>query len=211
MREACAQLQQWRRTYPAMRDFHLSVNLSMRQIEDGRFLNIVRSILAETELPPTCLQLEVTESMLANNTERTIETLTRLRALGVRVAIDDFGTGYSSLSYLTRFPVDTVKIDQGFVRAIDERTENAAIIQAIVSLAQTFDLEVVAEGIETLKDQQRLASLGCTVGQGYLFSHPLSAADVPRWLLKHLRDDQMTMPAGRERAAREVATATVLV
>jgi EAL domain-containing protein (putative c-di-GMP-specific phosphodiesterase class I) len=186
LREACRQLAYWHRAIPATRELRISVNLSVRQIEDARFLDIVRDTLAATGLPPSSLQLEVTESMLANDTERTIDTLTRLRALGIRVAIDDFGTGYSSLSYLTRFPVDTVKIDQGFVRAINERTDNAAIIQAIVGLAQTFDLEVVAEGIETLEDQGRLTALGCTVGQGYLFSRPLDAASVRYWLAERL-------------------------
>ena len=199
LREACTQFQQWRTHIPAMRDLLVGVNLSVRQIEDGRFLDIVQDILAETQLPPSSLQLEVTESMLANNTERTIETLTRVRALGIRVAIDDFGTGYSSLSYLTHFPVDTVKIDQGFVRAITERADNAAIIQAIVSLAQTFGLEVVAEGVETLEDQERLTSLGCIVGQGYLFSRPLAAANVPQWLSARLqasrKPDSLAMAA----------------
>ncbi|HEX7102057.1 MAG TPA: EAL domain-containing protein [Nitrolancea sp.] len=189
LHEACRQLVQWQRANPATSEMQISVNLSVRQIEDARFLDIVRNTLAETGLPASSLQLEVTESMLANDTERTIDTLTRLRALGIQVAIDDFGTGYSSLSYLTRFPVDTVKIDQGFVRAINERTDNAAIIQAIVGLAQTFSLEVVAEGIETPEDQERLSALGCTVGQGYLFSHPLSAASVPHWLAERLGDD----------------------
>jgi diguanylate cyclase (GGDEF)-like protein/PAS domain S-box-containing protein len=188
LREACRQLVQWHHANPATRDLRISVNLSMRQIEDARFLDIVRDTLAETGLPASSLQLEVTESMLANDTERTIRTLTHLRALGIQVAIDDFGTGYSSLSYLTRFPVDTVKIDQGFVRSINERTDNAAIIQAIVGLAKTFGLEVVAEGIETEEDQKRLSDLGCTVGQGYLFSHPLAADRVPHWLAERLGD-----------------------
>lgn len=191
LRESCRQLVQWHRANPATSDLQVSVNLSVRQIEDARFLDVVRDALAETGLPASSLQLEVTESMLADDTERTIDTLTRLRALGIQVAIDDFGTGYSSLSYLTRFPVDTVKIDQGFVRAINERTDNAAIIQAIVGLAQTFSLEVVAEGIETFEDQKRLSDLGCTVGQGYLFSHPLAAASVSHWLTERLGDESL--------------------
>lgn len=189
LREACRQLKEWQRAIPATRELRIGVNLSMCQIEDARFLDFVRETLDTTGLPASSLQLEVTESMLAHDTTRTIATLSSLRELGIQVAIDDFGTGYSSLSYLTHFPVDTVKIDQGFVRAINERTDNAAIIQAIVSLAQTFSLEVVAEGIETLEDQKRLSDLGCTVGQGYLFSHPLAAADVSQWLADRLGDE----------------------
>jgi diguanylate cyclase (GGDEF)-like protein/PAS domain S-box-containing protein len=210
LREACRQLKEWQSINPAMRELRIGVNLSMRQIEDARFLDLVRDTLAETGLPASNLQLEVTESMLAHDTARTIETLTRLRALGIQVAIDDFGTGYSSLSYLTHFPVDTVKIDQGFVQALNNRTDNAAIIQAIVSLAQTFSLEVVAEGIETIEDQARLAALGCTVGQGYLFSHPLAAASVPQWLADRLGNDPQAEPSSRERSPRGAPTAPIL-
>jgi diguanylate cyclase (GGDEF)-like protein/PAS domain S-box-containing protein len=210
LREACRQLEKWRRINPAARELLIGVNLSMRQIEDTRFVNVVRDTLIKTGLPPACLQLEVTESMLANDTERTIATLTRLRALGLQVAIDDFGTGYSSLSYLTSFPVDTVKIDKGFVRSLNDRSENAAIIQAIVGLAETFHLEVVADGIETIEDQERLAALGCTVGQGYLFSHPLEASSVPHWLAERLYDTRQPEPSSHDRSRRGVATSPIL-
>jgi diguanylate cyclase (GGDEF)-like protein/PAS domain S-box-containing protein len=211
LQEACRQLKKWHTADPATRDLLIGVNLSVRQIEDARFLDIVRDALIKTSLPPSCLQFEVTESMLANDTARTIGTLTRLRALGIQVAIDDFGTGYSSLSYLTSFPVDTVKIDRGFVRSLNERTDNAAIIQAIVGLAKTFNLEVVAEGIETIEDQERLAALGCTIGQGYLFSHPLDAASASHWLAENLHDESLAKTCNAGRARPGMATSPALV
>ncbi len=188
LRTACRQFSQWRTEFPATQSLLLSVNLSARQLMDPGLATLVSSVLLETQLPPECLQLEITESLLMDNTARTIETLARLREIGVQVAIDDFGTGYSSLSYLSRFPVNAVKIDKGFVQALASHADNAAIIEAVVGLARTLSLEVVAEGIETAEDRERLATLGCDIGQGFLFAHPLDASCVPGWVYEHMNE-----------------------
>jgi EAL domain-containing protein (putative c-di-GMP-specific phosphodiesterase class I) len=135
---------------------------------------MVASVLAETELPPQSLALEITETVLMSDTEKAVETLNQLKALGVGLKIDDFGTGYSSLNYLHRFPFDTVKIDRSFVANIHS-DEGAAIVRAIVNLAQNLGMSVVAEGVETSRQMRILTKLGCEDGQGYYFSRPVPA------------------------------------
>jgi EAL domain-containing protein (putative c-di-GMP-specific phosphodiesterase class I) len=151
----------------------VSVNLSARQFQEHDLVESVRSILEETGLPASTLTLEITESSLMQRTAGTIGRLAELRSLGIDLAIDDFGTGYSSLSYLERFPVDILKIDRSFIAGVTAAGERPAIARAIVDLGRTLGLKVVAEGIEQPDQAEWLISLGCPLGQGYLFSRPM--------------------------------------
>jgi diguanylate cyclase (GGDEF)-like protein len=173
LRQACRQAFQWQRE--GLEPIRVSVNLSVHQLRQGKLVNLVRDVLDETGLAPRYLELELTESQLLESVEHIITTFKQLRELGVKLAIDDFGTGYSSLSYLKRFPVDYVKIDQSFIRGLNECAEDAAITRAIIELGHSLGLKVVAEGVE---DPQQLAFLkvhACDEVQGYLISRPLDA------------------------------------
>jgi diguanylate cyclase (GGDEF)-like protein len=173
--EACRQARDWQIRL-GRTDLRISVNLSARQFSEHDIVATIRSILAETGMPPGTLMLEITESSLMRRTTSTIARLDALRALGCHLAIDDFGTGYSSLSYLEKFPIDILKIDRSFVS--DGRTGGSAIARAILDLGRTLNLEVIAEGIE-LTDQARwLTDMGCRYGQGYLYARPMGAAAV---------------------------------
>jgi EAL domain-containing protein (putative c-di-GMP-specific phosphodiesterase class I) len=151
------------------------VNVSFKQLTGAGFVEDVKRILAQTELRPGTLRLEMTESTVMTNAEETIDTLRRLKELNVGLEIDDFGTGYSSLSCLNRLPFDTVKIDCSFVRELGRDEESAEIVRAILELARSMSLNVVAEGVETLDQLNQLNALGCTQAQGYYFSRPVGA------------------------------------
>jgi len=153
----------------------VSVNLSARQFMQAELVEDVAAILSETGLNASALELEIIESAPMDQSEAGIRTLRRLRALGVRLVLDDFGTGYSSLSYLKHLPLDTIKIDRSFVAAIEEIADRS-IVEAVVALAHGLGIGVVAEGIETERQAERLGELGCDLGQGYLFSRPVPAA-----------------------------------
>jgi diguanylate cyclase (GGDEF)-like protein len=172
LRESCRQTREWqlRLELPTL---EVSVNLSARQFQEHDLVESVRSVLEETGLPAASLTLEITESGLMQRTAGTIGRLAELRSLGIHLAIDDFGTGYSSLSYLERFPVDILKIDRSFIAGISVSGERPAIARAIVDLGRTLGLTVVAEGIEQPDQAEWLVSLGCPLGQGYLFSRPM--------------------------------------
>lgn len=172
LRQACLQGCEWLRQG---REIRVSVNLSVYQLRQGKVFSLVRQVLEETGLAPHLLELELTESQLLDNVEHIIATFEQLHALGVKLAIDDFGTGYSSLSYLKRFPVDYVKIDQAFIRGLPEGNQDAAIIRAIVGMAKSLGLEVVAEGVETPAQLAFLREQGCDEAQGYLISRPVDA------------------------------------
>jgi EAL domain-containing protein (putative c-di-GMP-specific phosphodiesterase class I) len=174
LREACRQTREWQDRL-GLPDLQVSVNLSARQFQEQDLVETVQTALDETELAPSSLVLEITESGLMQRTTGTIGRLTELRALGIHLAIDDFGTGYSSLSYLERFPVDSLKIDRSFIAQLLPSGERPAIARAIVELGRTLDLRVVAEGIEEPDQADWLMSLGCVYGQGYLYSRPLGA------------------------------------
>ena len=155
----------------------MAINISGRQLEDPDLVADVAAALAESGVAPNRVMLEVTETALMRDTARTLEVLHALKALGVRLAIDDFGTGYSSLSYLQRFPVDVLKIDKSFVDHVARGGADAALARTVVALGHTLGLTTVAEGIETAAQHATLSALGCTLGQGYLFARPLSAAE----------------------------------
>ncbi|MEO4046744.1 EAL domain-containing protein [Pseudomonas sp. CAU 1711] len=173
--EACRQAMLWQAA--GLPRLVLSVNLSAVQFRRGDLQSLVAAALDRYGLPPSYLELELTESILLQDSPAFIEQLRRLKALGVRLAIDDFGTGYSNLSYLQRFQVDKLKIDQSFVRRLNDNPQDQAIVTAIVQMAHSLGLQTVAEGIEDEAIHRRLAELGCELGQGFLFARPLTAAD----------------------------------
>jgi diguanylate cyclase (GGDEF)-like protein/PAS domain S-box-containing protein len=173
--QACQQLAVWRRAgYERLR---MAVNVSTLQFERQDWMQTISQALERNGLPPTALEVELTESVVMKNCERAAERLAQLRALGISSAIDDFGTGYSSLKYLQNLPIDTLKIDQSFVRNLDPLSDgqsgNGAIVRAIVTLAQQLGLQVVAEGVETDAEFELLRRLGCDLVQGYLFAKPM--------------------------------------
>lgn len=181
LRQACWQACEWQRQ--GMAPIRVSVNLSVHQLRQGKLVSLVRQVLEETGLAPQWLELELTESQLLDSVEHIIATFQQLRDLGVKLAIDDFGTGYSSLSYLRRFPVDYVKIDRAFISGLGDGTEDAAIIQAIISMAHSLGLKVVAEGVENQSQLEFLRSHGCDEVQGYLISRPIEATAMAGILL----------------------------
>jgi EAL domain-containing protein (putative c-di-GMP-specific phosphodiesterase class I) len=170
LRIACRTAAAW-----AIKDHHVAVNLSALQLRQADIVERVAAILQETGLPAHRLDLEITESLLVEDTDRALVTLARLRELGVRLSLDDFGTGYSCLSYLARLKFDKIKIDRSFVIDMHRSAELRKIAKTIVRLGANLEMTVVAEGIELDEQWQLLCELGCTEGQGYLFSRPLTA------------------------------------
>jgi diguanylate cyclase (GGDEF)-like protein/PAS domain S-box-containing protein len=183
LRQSCLQIRAWQEQgYDVPK---LAVNLSARQFRHKTLVADVARILAETGVEGSCLTLEITESMLVENVEETIKTLQQLNALGLEISVDDFGTGYSSLSYLKRYPVNTLKIDRSFVRDITTDPNDAAIIAAIIAMARSLKIQVVAEGVETEEQLAFLTGQGCGCYQGFYFSKPLPAAEIVSKLWKH--------------------------
>ncbi|MGH9942571.1 MAG: putative bifunctional diguanylate cyclase/phosphodiesterase, partial [Pyrinomonadaceae bacterium] len=174
---ACRQVREWNQALPADAPLSISVNISGRQFKEKDFVGHVERMLKATGLPPSCLRLEITETVVMDNTEEVARILERLKACGVRISLDDFGTGYSSLSYLHRFPINTLKIDRSFVQSMGADAESAKIIKTILTLAAELNMDVVAEGIETGQQRDQLRALGCDFGQGYLFSRPVESGE----------------------------------
>jgi diguanylate cyclase (GGDEF)-like protein len=183
LREACRQLRAWHQAFPEQGDLIVSVNLSSKQLREPKLIEQIDNILAETGLAGRFLKLELTESMLVDNVEMVIQTLINIRARDIQLSIDDFGTGYSSLSYLPRFPINTIKIDRSFVSRMMSDTENLEIVRAIAMLAQSIDIEVIAEGVETLEQLLQLKTIGCEFGQGYWFAKPLDSLSIQQTIL----------------------------
>jgi diguanylate cyclase (GGDEF)-like protein len=176
--EACRQAVEWNAGVCNDDPISIGVNLSGRQLDDSALVNLVAAVLEETGLPPELLILEITETILMQDLEGTISKLSELRELGVRLSVDDFGTGYSSLQYLRRFPLDSLKIAKSFVDGVAGPSQDAAVARAIVDLGETFNLRVVAEGVEAIEQHERLLELGCEFGQGYLFARPARASEI---------------------------------
>ena len=181
LEESCRRLAGWLAD-PLLIDVMLRVNLSARQLGHPELVDHVRSILASTGLPASRLCLEITETTLMADIEAALSILADLHGLGVQLALDDFGTGYSSLSYLKRLPVDVLKIDQSFVRGLAHDPQDELIVAAVVRLARALGMDVVAEGVETTAQAQRLLRLDCRRGQGYLFARPCSESDLVQLL-----------------------------
>jgi diguanylate cyclase (GGDEF)-like protein len=180
LRTACEQNARWNRD--GHRGLRVSVNVSSQQFLEPGLADVVKSALEHSGLTPISLELEITESSLLRDVEVTVNTLRRLKDLGVRLAIDDFGTGYSSLAYLKRLPIDVLKIDQSFIRALTTDPADATITQTIVQLAAGLNLTTIAEGVETLEQLLLLGSYGCSRMQGFLFGKPVPAATFETWL-----------------------------
>ena len=179
LQKACQQNKEWLdEGFPPLR---VSVNLSTKQLVEPNFVSKVKAILEETQLDPNLLELEVTESVFAD-VEDAANTLEEIRELGVHISIDDFGTGYSSLNYIKHLPVDMLKIDASFIRDIHENEESKAIVKAVLTLADTLGMKVLAEGIERKEQLKVLNEDGCKFGQGFLFSRPLSKDDFERFI-----------------------------
>ncbi len=184
LEEACRQLRAWEAEFPECASLTINVNLSPRQCLDPHLVEDVTRILAATGLPAPRLKLEITESLLLEDSESAVEILTALRSLGVQLGLDDFGMGYSALSYLQRLPVQTLKIDRSFVEGI-QHSGNVEIIRAIVSLAAGLAMDVTAEGVETADQANRLKDLACEFGQGFYFYKPLTRERAHAVLREH--------------------------
>jgi len=178
LREACHTMARWRKELPGAEDAYITVNLSVHQLSDISLLDSIAEALADSGLPPEALILEVTESLLMSETQETVDALSGIHAMGVGLAIDDFGTGESSLARLKRFPVKVLKIDKSFVDGLGILETDEAIVAAIVQLSKALGLVVLAEGVETPAQLERVAALGCDLYQGYLMSRPISADHV---------------------------------
>jgi EAL domain-containing protein (putative c-di-GMP-specific phosphodiesterase class I) len=178
LQEACRQARRWHELFTDRAPVGMGVNLSARQLLSPDLPSKVASALGSSGLAPHLLKLEITESAVMQDANTAIRILQELKALGVQLAIDDFGTGYSSLSYLKRFPVDTLKIDRSFVDGLGEDPQDTAIVRSVVALAQTLDLSLTAEGVETAQQEAHLRSLGCDRAQGYLYARPCPAPEL---------------------------------
>jgi EAL domain-containing protein (putative c-di-GMP-specific phosphodiesterase class I) len=183
LRTACEQNVAWQKA--GLPPVKMSVNLSMRQLNDEGLTREIETVLRETGMDPSLLELEITESMIMHNAERAVKILSTIKALGIRLAIDDFGTGYSSLAHLKRFPIDTLKVDRSFIREIPSDAEDRAIAEAIIAMGKTLSLTVVAEGVETPEQQAFLSERACDEMQGYIFSTPVPPDDFAALLRKH--------------------------
>jgi len=175
LQQACLQARDWNIRDPKNAPLTVSVNLSGRQFQQRNFLQQVTSVLRDTHVDPTWMELEITETTMMQDVESAISVLEALRQLGVRLAIDDFGTGYSSLSYVRHFAVDTLKVDQGFIQGLGKDTVASAIVEAVTTLAHALGSTVTAEGIETAEQLDAIRTLGCDLAQGNYFSEPLPA------------------------------------
>jgi diguanylate cyclase (GGDEF)-like protein len=184
MRTACGQAKKWMDA--GLQDFKVSVNISSIQFKRASLLNMIKRALDDSGLPASLLEVELTESAIMNDIDHNITRLNQIREMGVGIALDDFGTGYSSLSYLKRFPINTLKIDRSFIITIDTDYEDAAIVEAIIALANTLKLTVVAEGVETHGQLKALNRFQCDIIQGYYFSKPVPTDQILELMQKPL-------------------------
>ncbi len=189
MRTACTAAMTWDHPY------RVAVNLSPAQFLRGNLLTMVTTILAETGLPPNRLELEITEGVLMDNIESAIRMLNELRETGVRLVLDDFGTGYSSLSYLQRFPFDKLKVDRSFVQRLEADDGSRAIIKAIIAMSRSLNLEVTAEGVETIEQFKLLCDQGCHELQGFLLGHPMPQEAIDRFVRDNMQAKLAVLPA----------------
>lgn len=177
--QACAQLKSWEMN-PVMNKIRVSVNVSPRQLSHPYFVEQVKDAIEQTGIRPSQLKLELTESFILENVQEAIEKMQELRGIGIRFAMDDFGTGYSSLSHLKCLPLEQLKIDQSFIRDIARDKNSRVMVRTIISIANNFSLEVVAEGVETDDQFAFLRQYGCNKFQGYLFGKPVPVQEFER-------------------------------
>ncbi|MFN7926269.1 MAG: EAL domain-containing protein, partial [Bryobacteraceae bacterium] len=182
LREACRATRRWQDTYKIEPPLEISVNVSVRQFRQKGFLDLIQNVLSETGLDPATLQLEITESVLIDDMDSAMSTFQAIKSLGVGLKIDDFGTGYSSLNYLAHLPFDSLKIDRSFVSTMCQDPQALELVRTILDLARNLGMQVVAEGVETPDQAERLQQLGCPFGQGYYFSQPLPFHDADQLL-----------------------------
>lgn len=182
LEDACSTLNQWRDIFPQANNMTMAVNVSARQFAEATLVSRVESILDRSGLPPNMLKLEITETVVMLDAMESVNRLNFLKSLGVMLSIDDFGTGYSSMSYLQKFPMDQLKIDLSFVQRMEKSTENIEIVRAIINMAHSLRLKVVAEGIETERQRDLLYSLQCDYGQGYFYSKPLPKSEIVHFI-----------------------------
>ena len=183
IRTACAQHVRW--VEQGLSPITIAVNLSARQLRDPSFVDIVKNALKEHDLPPSALEIEITESMIMSDAPNVVAALEELHDFGIHISMDDFGTGYSSLSYLKRFPIDTIKIDRSFVSDIDTSADDAEIIHTIINMGQTLNRKIIAEGVETQPQLDILKTYNCDEIQGYLFSKPLDPETFETFIKAH--------------------------
>src|SRR5580692_4064051 len=198
LKTACLEAASWRQRYFADSPLYVAINISAKHFSHVGFIGHVKDALQESGVDPQYITIELTETLAMNDVAETEQTMSQLRSLGVKLSIDDFGTGYSSLSYLRRFPVDTLKIDQSFVKTMD--AENYAIITTIVGLARNLELKVIAEGVETTDQHQLLRLAGCESAQGYLFAEPMPAKSVGDFIDSYRRNSGKTKQMGVARS-----------
>ncbi len=189
LRTACRQLKRWQEESEGLK-MGIGVNVSAGQFARTELASEVRGVLKETQLDPHCLSLEITESTIMETGAGAMEALAALRDLGIRLHLDDFGTGYSSLGYLNQMPVHVLKVDRSFINQIHTGKAGGAIVQAIVTLAHSLDMEVIAEGVETEPQSAILKSMGCDMAQGFFLSRPIDARDVMAYAKR-----QIALPA----------------
>jgi EAL domain-containing protein (putative c-di-GMP-specific phosphodiesterase class I) len=182
LEEATRTMARWTRISPHANNLQLSVNISARQFRNNDLVGDVIEALRKSRLDPSCLKLEITESTVMDDVETSLLRLQRFKEEGIQLSMDDFGTGYSSMSYLQKFPLDQLKVDLSFVRRILDSTENAEIVRAIITLAHSLRMVVVAEGIEFEEQAVLLRELNCELGQGFLYSPPVPAEEAELFL-----------------------------
>jgi EAL domain-containing protein (putative c-di-GMP-specific phosphodiesterase class I) len=187
LEQACRQIREWQKQYPFEPPLTMNVNLSTRQCADIELIDKIQEILQKYHLSPESLNLELTESLVVEDTKYISSMLERLRDLGIRVQIDDFGTGYSSLGYLNTLPIDVLKIDRTFINQLDSTTSGLEIVQTILALAHGLGMQVIAEGVETDDQLAKLEALGCEYMQGFLFGRPVNGQDASEILMNSLK------------------------
>jgi EAL domain-containing protein (putative c-di-GMP-specific phosphodiesterase class I) len=182
LRSAFKQARLWKHT--GLLPQRIAVNISAQHLEQDGFVDFIANLLREYELEGSMFEMEITESVLLNDGDHIIEKLQLIASMGIKIALDDFGTGYSSLSYLKKFPIDTIKIDQSFMRGFPGDSGNESIVTAICAMAQGMQLNLIAEGVEETEQYRSLHTLHCNEAQGFLFSKPLSGHDITELLMK---------------------------
>ena len=188
LHHACGQLSAWRRE--GLPDLRVAINLSPVQFKEGGFAEHVQAVLAENDLDPELLEVEITENVLISETRSVLDVLHKLQGLGVQIAMDDFGTGYSSLGYLLRFPFDRIKIDRSFVKDMTENPDAAAIVGAMIALGRRLDMTTTAEGVEDYDQFLRLKQESCDEVQGYYFGRPMPAEHIADMIRRGMTADK---------------------